>query len=276
MAFVLGFAPAASVKAESDAKARNADVLRKILEAVRSKEDVLGLLAKIRSSSESLMAIEWDLQRRNPKKLDKTKMTIVEDQIQVDGKPTGMKITSYSPLKLKFNGKKWLFNRDKTPDANYESLAQFIEKNETQESKGETAMSLLFPKAHAISMNTPLKGFLMLGGLGLLAGALIGYATGESMMGLALAGLLGLGGIGLMIGSMNQQQEQMEAAKKAAAAQAALPVWQSANAKINVGPPVVGRTAAKPILPTLTQPVFQPPPPVRMPAATRSAPRAAQ
>src|SRR5437868_1243891 len=105
-------------------------VVKTFLETTKTQEQVLGNLSLAGVSAELRNEIRAASQTGAQKNVNAPKVTLENDHILVDGKATGVSITSYSPLNVEYNGKVWNYDRHKTADENYVSLNRlFQDKN---------------------------------------------------------------------------------------------------------------------------------------------------
>jgi hypothetical protein len=169
------------------------ELAKSLIENVRTRNQVLSALEKAGASLESIDAIGDDLEKRLPETLDLPKVTLVKDEVLVDGKKSGLKIVSYAPLKIKLNGKMWSPKSHATTDQNYFSLVQFLEPKQAAGAikRGSAIFTLLLPQAHAF-----FGGY----GQGALSGALIG-ALGGTFMTMAMGASPLSTMYGMMIGA---------------------------------------------------------------------------
>lgn len=172
--------------AEANTKT-NQDLVKYLIENVRTRDHVIALLNNAKVSVESMRVIESDLKKRIPAGVTLPKMILNGNQVYANGKPTGLQILSYSPVKLAFHGTEWRYNPEKLQDESYLSLIAFLE------AKPHTVslIDLLLPRAEALDMLTGVLG----GGLvGALAGTFLGGSQSDTLLatvgGAAFGGLL--------------------------------------------------------------------------------------
>jgi hypothetical protein len=173
------------------------------LENMKSRTDVVNLMKLSRLSDESVKAIEKDLKRRTTDKEVLPAMTVKKDEIYLNDKATGIVISSYSPLKVKYQGRTWSASHNKTADDNYMSFVKFIEKP-----RSFSLAPLLMPEAQAFfgfgSMGSGALSGLAIGALG---GGLMSWFTGGSMWNGALWGGLIGGAAGGIFGMLNNDRK---------------------------------------------------------------------
>lgn len=205
LALAVGFAPSLSIGASNPVTAENRaksyaeneefrEITKVIVESVRSAKDVVGTLETAGVSIESIRAIEADLQKRMPESSVLPKLQMTNDELIVDGKKTGIVVLSYSPLKVKFQGRIWSSKPSATGDDNYRSLVKFIEKPKTF-----SWFSLIIPQAKAFwGTPDPLTGAMSGGVLGVFGGSLVAILMGGEPIKGAFYGA----GIGLIFGGL--------------------------------------------------------------------------
>ena len=159
-------------------------------EFMKSRKDVVNLMKASQVSDESVRFIEADLQKRANKKDVIPAMTIKNDEIFLDDKASGIVIVSYSPLRVKYQGRTWSARSNMTPDQNYKSFTRFIEKPQSF-----SLLPLFVPGAHAFfGFNSLGNGMLSGLSIGALGGGLISWLSGGSIWnGVLWGGLLGTG-----------------------------------------------------------------------------------
>lgn len=82
--------------------------------------------------------------RKNIKEGDIPRMKLVDDQFFFDGTPTGIRITSYEPLKVEYKNKTWAYEPKQSAKANYDGLVNILTDKETA-----SFFNMLVPEAHA-------------------------------------------------------------------------------------------------------------------------------
>lgn len=196
LASIVNFAGAnqASAKPTDEEISKSRVLMKEILEALRSKQEISNLLVNSGVSTEAMQVIEKDLEKRIPAETVLPKMTLKQDQIFVDGKATGVRIVSYSPLKISYNKRHWTMSDRKSTEENYATLATFFEQRQI----GSNISFLLFPRAHAGLFGNALSGALSGGIIAGLVGCGIAWATGGSYLGWGL----GLGAGGALVGGI--------------------------------------------------------------------------
>ena len=196
----MAFAESSTAKKELSAQAeKSRKVLMVVLENIHSKDNVIHLIGNAGLSIEAFNVIGSDLEKRLPKDAKIPKMVLKDDEIQIDGKATGLKLISYEPLKMKIQKRTWAFDPDKTPDVNYLDFTRFLEVK----AKSNAMIRLFFPQAQA-QFSDLFSGALSGTVIGALAGGVIGSITGmdtfSSMLGGGMLGMI----VGGTVGANNQ------------------------------------------------------------------------
>jgi len=165
------FTSAAQAKHEKE----SSQVLLKIaLETTKSPEHSILYLAAAGASAELIRDLRKTYQENFAKVTAFPKLTLASGKILADGKPTGVSVTSYSPLNLEYNGQVWNFDRSKTVDENFYSLRKFF-----QGKKSASLLRFFVNEAEAQELTTAQKIGVGLGALvaAALVGPVIGIAT---------------------------------------------------------------------------------------------------
>lgn len=182
------------------------EITKALFENVRSKKDVIGTLHTAQVSLESIKTIEQDLSKRLPDSAVLPKLAVEKDALIVDGKETGLRFLSYSPMKIKYQGRIWTPQSHATADDNYKSLVRFLEKPRVF-----SWISLIVPEAKAF-WGAPNMGMGALSGsiIGVFGGMTLGMLTGGDGIQMALYGA-GVGAIfGGLMGLNNQRNRPQQ------------------------------------------------------------------
>jgi hypothetical protein len=179
-----------------------------LVENVRTRKHVLNLLDHADASTEALAVIGADLEKRLPDGMDLPKATLVNDEVVIDGKPSGLKIVSYAPFKIKYAGRFWAANSRLTLDANYLELIRYFEEgSRPAKNSGNALLTLLLPEVQAFVG----AGAMMGGMFGAMAGVMLtmGASPASGMMGMMTGFAVG-GVIGSLIDREKEREERAE------------------------------------------------------------------
>jgi hypothetical protein len=207
--------PQASLAESGDPKPTEQE-LRKftkaLVENVRTRQHVLNLLDHADASTEAIEVIGADLEMRLPDGLELPKATLVQDEVVIDGKPSGLKIVSYAPFKIKYGGRFWSANSRRTLDENYLELVRYFEEGSKPAKKSkararDVVFDLFLPEAQAFMGG----GALMGGMFGAMAGVMLtmGASPASGMMGMMMGFAVG-GVIGSLIDQKKEREEREE------------------------------------------------------------------
>ncbi|MGZ3730677.1 MAG: hypothetical protein ACXVCG_15720, partial [Bdellovibrionota bacterium] len=142
------------------------------------------------ASVDSVRAIAADLRARVGT-ADLPRFSLASNEITVNGKKTGVWIDPHSPLRVRFQGRTWLYDKNVSAEKNYFSLAKFFD------AKSEASLlDWIIPSAKAVSS----RDWAEIGGAaagvgvsalaGLIASAIL--ALGGPEIAVAIAGLAAL------------------------------------------------------------------------------------
>ncbi len=140
-------AQAAGKTAAGPADAEN--LIRFTLENVKSTDQALILLSLTGATREQLTSIQKDLGGRYDGRDSRAEITLKDKQILVGGKPTRIRISSFSPLNVEYRGRVWAYEKSKSVEENYFSLAGHL-----SDRKAGSVFDLIVPEAKADSNET--------------------------------------------------------------------------------------------------------------------------
>lgn len=170
-----------------------------MIENVRTKEEVLKILETARVSREAMQVIGEDLKKRLSGDKKPPKLRLINDQLQIEGRKTPLKVVSYEPLKIRIKDQEWAYDEEKLADENYQNFIDFVSGK-----KQTSWFPAVLPQAHANLFSNPFEGMLNGGWIGALAGIFIGVGTNSNLL---MSGISG-GATGMifggLVGAMNQ------------------------------------------------------------------------
>jgi hypothetical protein len=133
-----------------------------------SANETLVVLALGGASQESLQEIHSELQQRGVDAAKSHQIAVDRnDRLTIDGRDSGVKIRSYSPLQANYKGALWSYDRSVAADANFKALVSAFGG-----SQASAASLLLLPFAQAKAPSTSFD-FLILGVALLAAGVVL-------------------------------------------------------------------------------------------------------
>jgi len=204
LSLALGFTPVIYAKEDKSAIVHRDSVEFKknlaevIFESTKSIQQISVLLRLAGASDEAVRKIQSKMTSKIGNSTTLPKLQLKDGQVLVEGKNSGIKVTSYSPLELSYRGKNWRFNYNAAPDKNFEDLLIFFGN-----SRKFSFLNLLVNDANAAEQTdyqkeNDVKGVSAGVGLG-LAGSLItvGYIVGSAglmVSGPIVAVVVALGG----------------------------------------------------------------------------------
>jgi len=118
-------------------------LMRAELEGIHTLDQLEFITAASGASSESVRTITADL-RGKMGAADMPKLSLASNEITVNGKKTGVWVDPHSPLRVRYQGRTWLYDKNVTAEKNYFTLTKFF--------TGESETSLLdwlIPSARA-------------------------------------------------------------------------------------------------------------------------------
>lgn len=136
------FARAAAATIQAPTKAQQKVLLTGVLQATRTPAQSVALLAMNGASSELVQELDQEIDQAGVTL--PLKITLNEGKILVDGKPTGIMVTSYSPLNIEYKGQVWSYDRTKNVDENFYSLRKML-----SDKKVSSLMDLFVNQAQA-------------------------------------------------------------------------------------------------------------------------------
>lgn len=109
--------------------------------------------------------------KKNIKDGDLPKMKLVDDQFFFDGAPSGLRITSYQPLKVEYKKKTWTYEPKQSAQANYDGLMKILADKEVA-----SFLNVLLPQAHAQERQK--RAALVGAGALIVVGGILYFAAG--------------------------------------------------------------------------------------------------
>lgn len=149
------------------------------------------------ATEESLRAVKKDIQEKTGR-ISVPKLEIVNNEYVANGTPTGIHITSYSPMKITYQSKTWTADRSKNFSENYFSMTKFL-----QPTKTTGILEMIIPSAHAI---TDKEKMWIIGGLWAGAAAVATAMNEGAGAGIAALGALFI--IGVFFGPKKGEKEE--------------------------------------------------------------------
>ena len=123
-----------------------------IFETIHTPEQIEFLMAIAKMPKESIKIIHKDVAGKTKGGKFTAHLSLKNDMIFADGKATGIRISSYSPFNISFNGNIWFYDQNQSADKNYFNLTKMLRK------KGVASLSrFLLPEAKADDADRPFK-----------------------------------------------------------------------------------------------------------------------
>lgn len=119
----------ASGATQAPTKEQQKELLAGVLQITRTPVQSVALLAMNGASSELVQELDQEIDQAGA--VAPMKITLSEGKILVDGKPTGIMVTSYSPLNIEYKGQVWNYDRTKNVDENFYSLRKMLTDKKT-------------------------------------------------------------------------------------------------------------------------------------------------
>ncbi|MGZ3704049.1 MAG: hypothetical protein ACXWSD_20235, partial [Bdellovibrionota bacterium] len=115
-----------ALAAKSAPTVSRASLMKAELEGIHTLDQLEFITAASGASVDSVRAIAADLRARVGT-ADLPRFSLASNEITVNGKKTGVWIDPHSPLRVRFQGRTWLYDKNASAEKNYFSLAKFFD-----------------------------------------------------------------------------------------------------------------------------------------------------